>query len=445
MKKESVLVSFIFLIVLTGIFLVSASDISLSIGLNDVEHTVELISVSDSSVTVTIDDSDSREIDEQSTPYTIYNSPVTSDLKFIVTNADEQNLKLNTTMLIGFELNLDIQDPSDNFIIDGVSNNVELISASDTAATIAVTNAAGQTVSKEIDIQQYTGPYNLMQAKKIGDFYVILKDADESNLDLSANILVFYEKNFFVEPTPVTTCEEGYTCLDSDNPTQTTNIAGSDYTLELISASDTAATIAVTNTAGTTESKEISEDQSKAINGISVYLKSSDETAFKLTAVIKATSITTCEEGYTCLDSDNPTQTVNVAGSDYTLELISASDTAATIAVTNTAGTTESKEISEDQSKIINGISIYLKNADENNLQLTAVIKASEEKCSDIGLRKKGKYCSYDNQWINQNNNEESCENNFECISNVCVDSECIRGSIFKEIINWFKRVFGGQ
>src|SRR3989344_3814247 len=58
------------------------------------------------------------------------------------------------------------------------------------------------------------------------------------------------------------------------------------------------------------------------------------------------------------LNSDNPTGDVVIAGETYTIELVSASDTAATIAVTDSSGTTESKEVSEAASKKINGVEV---------------------------------------------------------------------------------------
>ncbi|MEK6859324.1 MAG: hypothetical protein AABX54_00775 [Nanoarchaeota archaeon] len=80
------------------------------------------------------------------------------------------------------------------------------------------------------------------------------------------------------------------------------------------------------------------------------------------------------------LTSDSPTAEVTVGGKTYTIELISSSDTAATIAVTDDAGTTESKEVSEAASKKINGLTIAVNTADETNLKLSASVIAGAEK-----------------------------------------------------------------
>ncbi len=80
------------------------------------------------------------------------------------------------------------------------------------------------------------------------------------------------------------------------------------------------------------------------------------------------------------LNSDAPTADVTVSGKTYTIEMISSSDSAATVKVTNDAGVAESKEISEAASKKVNGITIAVVTADETNLKLSATIIAGSDK-----------------------------------------------------------------
>ena len=80
------------------------------------------------------------------------------------------------------------------------------------------------------------------------------------------------------------------------------------------------------------------------------------------------------------LTSDAPSASVEVGGSQYTIELVSASDTSATIRVTNSAGVSASKEINEAASKRVNGIDIAVTNADENNLKFSATVTSGSEK-----------------------------------------------------------------
>src|SRR3989344_2711107 len=80
------------------------------------------------------------------------------------------------------------------------------------------------------------------------------------------------------------------------------------------------------------------------------------------------------------LSSDAPTATATVAGATYTVELVSASDTAATVKVTDSSGASETKEINEAASKKVQGITVAITNADETNLKLSASIIAGSDK-----------------------------------------------------------------
>lgn len=80
------------------------------------------------------------------------------------------------------------------------------------------------------------------------------------------------------------------------------------------------------------------------------------------------------------LTSDNPTADVTIDGEVFTIELISASDTSATIGVTDSAGNTESKEVDEAASKKINDVEIAVTTADETNIKLSATVVAGSDK-----------------------------------------------------------------
>ena len=67
-----------------------------------------------------------------------------------------------------------------------------------------------------------------------------------------------------------------------------------------------------------------------------------------------------------------------------------------------------------------------------------------EGKCYAIGHRKERQYCSDNNEFIDQSK-AGTCENHFECRSNVCISDECIEESLIKRFIEWFKRVFGAE
>ena len=80
------------------------------------------------------------------------------------------------------------------------------------------------------------------------------------------------------------------------------------------------------------------------------------------------------------LSSDAPTTDITVDGKTYTIELVSASDTAATIAITDSSGKRESKEVNEAASKKINGVEVAVTTADETNLKLSASVIIGSEK-----------------------------------------------------------------
>ena len=82
---------------------------------------------------------------------------------------------------------------------------------------------------------------------------------------------------------------------------------------------------------------------------------------------------------------DNPSAEVIVAGETYTVTIVSASDSAATIAVTDSTGKKETKEVTEDTSKTINGVEVGVTNADEttNKLSATVTVGADKVKLAD--------------------------------------------------------------
>lgn len=65
-------------------------------------------------------------------------------------------------------------------------------------------------------------------------------------------------------------------------------------------------------------------------------------------------------------DSPNPSQTVTIDGKDYTVELTAATDTSATVRITDSDGGSDTKEVSEAASKKIQGVEVAVNLADES-------------------------------------------------------------------------------
>lgn len=68
-----------------------------------------------------------------------------------------------------------------------------------------------------------------------------------------------------------------------------------------------------------------------------------------------------------------------------------------------------------------------------------------DNKCYPYNNRKTGEYCSMDKTWIKYKSSSETCENNFECDSNLCINNKCVSGSMWQKIIDWFSHLFGGK
>lgn len=65
------------------------------------------------------------------------------------------------------------------------------------------------------------------------------------------------------------------------------------------------------------------------------------------------------------------------------------------------------------------------------------------ETCVLPGIRTSDKYCDIDSEWKLQKVNEEFCNNNFECETNVCIDGKCITHNFIERILEWLRNLFG--
>ncbi len=65
-------------------------------------------------------------------------------------------------------------------------------------------------------------------------------------------------------------------------------------------------------------------------------------------------------------------------------------------------------------------------------------------KCIGFGTRAGGDYCALSGTMKAQRAAEATCENNYECGSNVCAGGKCVDAGLFEKIINFFRKLFGG-
>lgn len=65
-----------------------------------------------------------------------------------------------------------------------------------------------------------------------------------------------------------------------------------------------------------------------------------------------------------------------------------------------------------------------------------------EKQCPQLGYREKGKYCNVNNVWEEQRNGNEYCDNDFECSSNSCLDSQCTEPGFWTKLSGWLSKLF---
>jgi hypothetical protein len=140
-----------------------------------------------------------------------------------------------------------------------------------------------------------------------------------------------------------------------------------------LSIGTTAATYMYNATVTFDESVNFTHEDSE---GESISLFGQDFTVSSATDNTKLVLFKSAETIYLSVGSASsvPSQTVEIDGATYTIELVAASDTSATIKVINSAGQSDQKEINEAASKKILGVEVAVNTADESTA--TNVIQA---------------------------------------------------------------------
>ena len=64
-------------------------------------------------------------------------------------------------------------------------------------------------------------------------------------------------------------------------------------------------------------------------------------------------------------------------------------------------------------------------------------------KCIAFGIRAAGNYCDMSGVMQAEKEGNAPCENNFECLGNVCVNNSCIDQGFIQRLLNWLKKLFG--
>lgn len=216
--------------------------------------------------------------------------------------------------------------------------------------------------------------------------------------------------------------QDGYFLIPSSPNTQ----VGVEYSTELITASDTSATLRVIN-GNTSETKEINEGEWEYINGFDTYLTNADETPSMLSAELKhqfklsvgGTQPSLVSFSFIADGSTTP----------HSFELVSASDTSATIKITDiNMQVSETKEIAEGSSGyVINDFVISVVAADESNssnlLQATIIVEPFylnnlQPFCTDSDENASNPYYVLGTVTDNSGNYTDFCQGNSTTILN---------------------------
>ena len=67
----------------------------------------------------------------------------------------------------------------------------------------------------------------------------------------------------------------------------------------------------------------------------------------------------------------------------------------------------------------------------------------TQDNCPQLGFRNGTKYCSVDKRWLEQKDSENVCDNNFECLTNLCIDGKCVSSGVWQKFLKWLSRLFG--
>lgn len=221
--------------------------------------------------------------------------------------------------------------------------------------------------------------------------------------------------------------------LDNITSSQDIEILSGVHTVRLVNSTNENAAIKIDES-----SKKIIKGESDTIKSLEVFLVSSEgEYPWRITVLVG-------KERISLSSDENPSRIVVINGTDYLLELFSASNSNAAIKVKKCENgkIVEVKEnITSENITLVNNRTISeelnkTKNIDSEN--------KSENKtgCGVVGFRKENAYCAKNKSLSLQKEKEDSCSENYECKTDYCKSEKCAGPGILTRIILWFKNLF---
>ena len=89
------------------------------------------------------------------------------------------------------------------------------------------------------------------------------------------------------------------------------------------------------------------------------------------------------------------------------------------------------------------GVLLCVSETEEHQLRVSCDGCFQDDRCLPIGTRVESDYCNLDKVLDSQKGKDVFCNNNYECISNLCADNKCISPNFWKKILSWFSKIFG--
>jgi len=118
--------------------------------------------------------------------------------------------------------------------------------------------------------------------------------------------------------------------------------------------------------------------------------------------------------------------------------------TNATSTANYTTNATSTTPVNQTTTTTPNESEVTVPTVTENNTLICTSGCLFVKSCLPYGHRTTLSYCDIDNT-LKRQTNGGSCNNNFECTSNVCVEGQCTSPGLFSRFLNWFKALFGIQ
>lgn len=145
-----------------------------------------------------------------------------------------------------------------------------------------------------------------------------------------------------------------------------------------------------------------------------------------------------------------PSEIIEVNSKKYAVQLLAGSHTESTVKLSK-CSSGDIYEIAEViPAQVQNTTNSTINDTTTNETIINQTINetnlaentTTELECPNIGLINNSKYCNPDGFYIPQKELNVSCSSDYECLTDYCKESLCVKKSFFKAILDWLKGLF---